>query len=86
MSSSWRSIGTHSFINDPSIETINKKINQDASLTDKNITLSVELVTKNAWEKVFVKDSNKVIDKKNRKAYIRPNNFERKRRYVFIRN
>lgn len=42
------------FINDPSIETINQKINQDASLTDKKIALSVELVTKNAWENSLV--------------------------------
>ena len=38
------------FINDPSIEAINNKINQDASLTDKKIALSVELVTINAWQ------------------------------------
>lgn len=42
------------FVNDPSIQTINKKINQDASLTDKKIALSVELVTKNAWENNLV--------------------------------
>ena len=42
------------FDNDPSIQTINKKINQDASLTDKKIALSVELVTKNAWENSLV--------------------------------
>lgn len=42
------------FVNDPSIQTINKKINQDASLTDKKIALSVELVTKNAWENSIV--------------------------------
>lgn len=42
------------FVNDPSIQTINKKINQDASLTDKKIALSVELVTKNAWENSLV--------------------------------
>lgn len=42
------------FINDPSIETINNRINQDASLTDKKIALSVELVTKNAWENSLV--------------------------------
>ena len=43
-----------SFINDPSIEAINTKINQDTSLTDKKIALSVELVTKNAWENSLV--------------------------------
>ena len=42
------------FVNDPSIQTINKKINQDANLTDKKIALSVELVTKNAWENSLV--------------------------------
>ena len=42
------------FVNDPSIQPINKKINQDASLTDKKIALSVELVTKNAWENSLV--------------------------------
>ncbi len=42
------------FVNDPSIEVINNKINQDASLTDKKIALSVELVTKNAWENSLV--------------------------------
>lgn len=42
------------FINDPAIETINEKINQEASLTDKKIALSVELVTKNAWENSLV--------------------------------
>ena len=36
------------------IEAINNKINQDASLTDKKIALSVELVTKNAWENSLV--------------------------------
>ncbi len=42
------------FIDDPAIEAINEKINQDASLTDKKIALSVELVTKNAWENSLV--------------------------------
>ena len=42
------------FTNDPSIETINNKINQETSLTNKNIALSVELVTKNAWENSLV--------------------------------
>ncbi|MBH1941058.1 AAA family ATPase [Mobilitalea sibirica] len=43
-----------SFMCEPSIETINKKINQSTSLTEKKITLSVELVTKNAWENSLV--------------------------------
>lgn len=42
------------FTNDPSIETINNKINQETSLTNKKIALSVELVTKNAWENSLV--------------------------------
>lgn len=42
------------FTKDPSIEAINNKINQEASLTDKKIALSVELVTKNAWENSLV--------------------------------
>lgn len=43
-----------SFMSDDSITAINKKINQDTSLTDKKIALSVELVTKNAWENSLV--------------------------------
>lgn len=43
-----------SFMNDESITNINRKINQDATLTNKNIELSVELVTKNAWENSLV--------------------------------
>ena len=43
-----------SFINNPSVNAINEKINQDASLTEKKIELSVELVTKNAWENSLV--------------------------------
>lgn len=43
-----------SFMSDDSITAINKKINQDSSLTDKKIALSVELVTKNAWENSLV--------------------------------
>lgn len=42
------------FISDPSIDSINKKINQDTSLTEKKIELSVELGTKNAWESSLV--------------------------------
>ena len=48
------------FINNPSIEAINNKINQDASLTDKNIALSVELVTKNAWENSLVTELDNI--------------------------
>lgn len=42
------------FINDSSIRAINNKINQKSSLTDKKIELSVELVTKNAWENSLI--------------------------------
>lgn len=43
-----------SFMTDSAIENINNKINQNASLSDKKIALSVELVTKNAWENSLV--------------------------------
>lgn len=43
-----------SFMSEPSITTINDKINQSTSLTNKQIALSVELVTKNAWESSLV--------------------------------
>lgn len=42
------------FMDDQSIQSINNKINQDASLTNKRLALSVELVTKNAWENSLV--------------------------------
>lgn len=42
------------FMDDQSIKSINNKINQDASLTNKKLALSVELVTKNAWENSLV--------------------------------
>lgn len=42
------------FVNDSSIQAINSKINQKSSLTDKKIELSVELVTKNAWENSLI--------------------------------
>ncbi len=43
-----------SFMEDESIKEINQKINQNTSLTNKKIELSVELVTKNAWESSLV--------------------------------
>ena len=49
-----------SFMNEESIKKINDKINQDASLTDKQIALSVELVTKNAWENSLVTQLNEI--------------------------
>lgn len=48
------------FVNDPSIGVINNRINQDASMTDKKIELSVELVTKNAWENSLVTQLDKI--------------------------
>jgi putative ATP-dependent endonuclease of OLD family len=39
-----------SFMNSPSIKTINEKIQQSTSLTGKKVELSVELLSKNAWE------------------------------------
>lgn len=43
-----------SFMGEKTIENINDKINKNASLTDKKVELSVELVTKNAWENSLV--------------------------------
>ncbi|MED1746655.1 ATP-dependent nuclease [Brevibacillus borstelensis] len=39
-----------SFMNSPSIKAINEKIQQSTSLTSKKVELSVELLSKNAWE------------------------------------
>lgn len=49
-----------SFMKDSSIEAINNKINQSKSLTDKRIELSVELVTKNAWENSLVTQMDEI--------------------------
>lgn len=49
-----------SFMDDESIININNKINQDASLTNKKLALSVELVTKNAWENSLVTQLNNI--------------------------
>ena len=35
---------------------------------------------------IIERENYNLVDKNNDKAYIRPNNFERKHRYVFIRN
>lgn len=43
-----------SFMQDDSVKVINEKINLDSRLTEKEIQLSVELVTKNAWESNLV--------------------------------
>jgi putative ATP-dependent endonuclease of OLD family len=42
------------FIADPSVGEINKKISNNARITDKVISLSVELHSKNAWESSLV--------------------------------
>ncbi len=39
-----------SFMECPSIKAVNTKIKKDAKITNKNIELSVELLSKNAWE------------------------------------
>lgn len=39
-----------SFMAEPSINAINKKIRQSPEISDKNVELSVDLVSKNAWE------------------------------------
>ncbi|AXF55304.1 ATP-dependent nuclease [Salicibibacter kimchii] len=39
-----------SFMADPSINAINKKISQAPKISDKEVELSVDLVSKNAWE------------------------------------
>lgn len=39
-----------SFMSDKSIQAINEKIKQSTKLTDKKVELSVELLSKNAWE------------------------------------
>jgi len=43
-----------SFISDQSIEDINKKISSNAKITNKQISLSVELLSKNAWENSLI--------------------------------
>jgi putative ATP-dependent endonuclease of OLD family len=42
------------FISDPIVSKINKKISSNARITDKEISLSVELLSKNAWESSLV--------------------------------
>lgn len=42
------------FASDPSVDEINKKINDTAKISGKNIALSVELLSKNAWENSLV--------------------------------
>ena len=42
------------FISNPSVNEINKKISDNARITNKQISLSVELLSKNSWEDSFV--------------------------------
>ena len=42
------------FISDPSIETINKKIIGASKITSKNVTISVELSSQKAWESSLI--------------------------------
>ncbi|AOT71413.1 ATP-dependent nuclease [Geosporobacter ferrireducens] len=42
------------FMSDTSIKAINEKIRQSAKITDKRVELSVELLSKNAWENSLV--------------------------------
>jgi len=38
------------FINDASVKDINQKINRKAKITDKDLSISVDLSTQNSWE------------------------------------
>ena len=42
------------FMKDKSIEAINERLKENASISDKNVALSVELLSKNAWENSLV--------------------------------
>lgn len=46
------------FINDSSIEAINKRIQKESSIVDGTVSLSVDLGTKNAWENSLVTQLN----------------------------
>jgi putative ATP-dependent endonuclease of OLD family len=39
-----------SFMEEPSVQAINKKISDNANITDKEVKISVDLSTQNAWE------------------------------------
>jgi putative ATP-dependent endonuclease of OLD family len=39
-----------SFMGEPSVQAINKKISDNANITDKEVKISVDLSTQNAWE------------------------------------
>ena len=42
------------FMKDKSIEAINQSLKENASISDKNVALSVELLSKNAWENSLI--------------------------------
>ena len=48
------------FMQEEAVKCINNKINNDIKLTDKEITLSVELTTKNAWESNLVTELDEI--------------------------
>jgi putative ATP-dependent endonuclease of OLD family len=48
------------FMNDDCIKSINEKINREASLTDKEVKISVELGTKTAWENSLITELNDI--------------------------
>ena len=49
-----------SFIRDSSIEAINKRIQEESSIIDGTVSLSVDLGTKNAWENSLVTQLNNI--------------------------
>ncbi len=49
VSQSHRKMKEH-FIDDPAIKAINKRISEASKITDKNVSISAELSSKNAWE------------------------------------
>lgn len=49
-----------SFIKDSSIEAINKRIQEESSIIDGTVSLSVDLGTKNAWENSLVTQLNNI--------------------------
>lgn len=48
------------FINDSSIDAINKRIQKEATIVDGTVTLNVDLGTKNAWENSLVTQLNDI--------------------------
>lgn len=48
------------FINDPSIDAINKRIQRETTIVDGTVSLSVDLGTKNAWENSLVTQLNDI--------------------------